>query len=479
MKQLTSLIIAAFLGGLIALGGYHFLAKEETKVVMLSDSTVNAPIVRTNYTTSTPDFSVDFTKTAAIAMPAVVNVRASQDYARNGRRLLGEEYASGSGVIVSDDGYIVTNYHVIEGAASIDVVMTDNRTYNATLIGEDPQTDLALLKINEKGLDHLEYGDSDVLKIGEWVLAVGNPFDLASTVTAGIVSAKGRNINILDDQAAIESFIQTDAAVNKGNSGGALVDLRGQLIGINSAIATPTGTYTGYSFAIPSNIVMKVIEDLKDYGSVQRGYLGVMINNVNGDMAEELDLDITEGVYVSDLVSGGSAEKSGIVRGDVILEINRKLVKSSSELQEAIGRKRPGDKVKVTIYRNGKEKVLDVILRDENGKTRISSTKTDRPSANSSNKKIYSNIGIELKELSREEKQKFNIQSGVMITDILKGKVSDYTDAQEGFIITKINNQVITSLRDVERALSNSNGGVLLEGEYPGFSEKYYYGFGL
>jgi serine protease Do len=290
---------------------------------------------------------------------------------------------AGSGVIISDDGYIVTSNHVIERADQIVITLNDNRTYQAEVIGTDPTTDLALVKIDEDNLPFVEFGSMEELEVGDWVLAVGNPFNLSSTVTAGIVSATGRNINILQDQAAIESFIQTDAAINPGNSGGALVTADGRLIGINTAIASPTGAYTGYGFAVPVDLTTKVINDLLNYGMVQRGYLGIFIRNIDAELAEAEDLDVTRGVYVDSLVSNGAAEAAGIRAGDVITSIDGLIVNTSPNLQSIIAQQRPGDEIEITVIRNGSERNITATLRNEMGGTDVIDENTaTRPNPN-------------------------------------------------------------------------------------------------
>lgn len=275
--------------------------------------------------------------------------------------------ASGSGVILSDDGYIVTNNHVVQGASSIEVTLNDKRTYDGKIIGTDQGTDLALIKIEEKNLPYLAYGNSDSVKVGEWVLAVGNPFNLTSTVTAGIISAKARNLNILGENSSIESFLQTDAVVNPGNSGGALVNTSGQLVGINAAIASNTGSYAGYSFAIPVNIVKKVVNDLLQYGEVQRAYLGVVFEEIDSKLAKEKGLTKVKGLYVTSVTQGGSADESGIKEGDIITKIGNSVVNTSSELQETIITHKPGDKVVVSFIRDGEEKEASITLKNKNG----------------------------------------------------------------------------------------------------------------
>ncbi|MCP3927706.1 MAG: PDZ domain-containing protein [Bacteroidetes bacterium] len=288
----------------------------------------------------------DFVTASTLATPSVVNITAFTDY--------NQRVSSGSGVIISSDGYIITNYHVVERNTEISVTLSDKRLFSAEVKGYDPTTDLALVKISARDLQHIRIGNSDDIQVGEWVLAVGNPFNLASTVTAGIVSAKGRDINILQGEYSIESFIQTDAVVNPGNSGGALVNTRGELVGINTAIISETGGFDGYSFAIPSKLVQKVIRDLKEYGTVQRAILGVRISNVNNSIAAALDLPSVEGVYISGITSGSSAAAAGLQSDDVIVGLNGKKVKSVSELQEQIARYRPGDRVSIQYIRNGR-----------------------------------------------------------------------------------------------------------------------------
>lgn len=272
--------------------------------------------------------------------------------------------ASGSGVIITPNGHIVTNNHVVAQAADIVVSLYNGRAYKAEIVGTDPSTDLAVLKIDEKNLPEAMLANSDDVRVGDWVLAVGNPFNLASTVTAGIVSAKARNIHILSDNSAIESFIQTDAAVNPGNSGGALVNLEGELVGINTAIATPTGTYAGYSFAVPSNIVKKVMNDLIEFGEVQRGYLGVVVQDLNWQLAEQLGLDLSQGVVVANLVRNGPADRAGIEVKDVILEIEGNPIHSTSRLQEIVGSRKPGDELDVVVQRKGKKQNMSIRLQD-------------------------------------------------------------------------------------------------------------------
>lgn len=375
---------------------------------------------------------------------------------------------SASGVIITADGYIVTNNHVIKNADEIEVTLFDGRTYPAKLIGNDPQTDLALLKIDEKGLSFILFGDSDSIEVGEWVVAVGNPFNLASTVTAGIVSAKARNINILDNQGAIESFIQTDAAVNPGNSGGALVSLEGKLIGINTAIATPTGVYAGYAFAIPVEIVQKVTNDLMNFGSVQRGILGITISNLNSSLAKELNINRANGVYVNELMDDGAAKKGGIKKKDVIIAVDGTETPNVSTLQEIISIKNPGDKVKITLIRNGNEKKEVTVTLQKYVESEVMA-----------NSNLLKELGVELEELSKEDLKKYNLKNGLKITKLYNGILKNHTDIRVGFVITSVNKKQLNTVQSFIKAIEGQKGGIMLEGKYAGDSRIYYYAFGM
>ncbi len=377
---------------------------------------------------------------------------------------------TGSGVIINADGYIVTNNHVIADADDIEVTLHDNRTYKAVVIGTDPSTDLALIQIREKDLPSLPLINSDDVKVGEWVLAVGNPFNLNSTVTAGIVSAKSRNINILQDRYAIESFIQTDAAINPGNSGGALVNLQGGLVGINTAIASPTGAYSGYGFAVPSNIVNKVVEDLLKYGVVQRGYLGVTIRGVDGNLAKEMDLDVNKGVYVDSVSENSAALEAGIEPGDVILAVDDTEVASAPQLQEAIARHRPGDEIRLTLARGSKEMKVKVQLKNREGDFKL---------VEKERREVFSILGADFEDLDKKAARKLEIPGGVKVTKLYAGKLSRHTDIKEGFIITKVDKQVIKDKEDLQQALENASGGVMIEGVYENLPGTQFYAFGM
>jgi len=381
--------------------------------------------------------------------------------------------SSGSGVIISEDGYIVTNNHVIKNADEIEISLNDKKSYKAEVIGTDPSTDIALLKVKDKGLPHISYGNSDVVKVGEWVLAVGNPYNLTSTVTAGIVSAKGRDINILRNdplsgKTALESFIQTDAAVNPGNSGGALVNANGQLIGINTAIQSQTGAYSGYSFAVPVNIVKKVVNDLVEFGTVQRAYIGVSIRNIDKKLADEESISTLNGAYVSETMPNGAADEAGIKKGDVITKIGSVKISNVTELQEQVGQFRPGDDLMVTVLRDGKEVEIPVNLKNLEGTTKI---------VKAEDLKVAKSLGAQLADVSDEEKEKLNIDGGVKIVQLNGGKLRS-VGITEGFIINKVDKKPVANTEEFLEIMKNKSGGILLEGIYPN-GKKAYYGFGL
>ena len=369
---------------------------------------------------------------------------------------------AGSGVIISPEGYIVTNNHVIEDADNIEVVLNDNRKFTAKIIGRDPNTDIALVKIEAKELPFLTWGNSDALKLGEWVLAVGNPFNLTSTVTAGIVSAKSRSIGIMSGQMPLESFIQTDAAVNPGNSGGALVNASGELVGINAAIASRTGSYSGYSFAVPASIAQKVVGDLKQFGEVQRALLGVQMKTVDDELAKEKNLGKIEGVYVDKTVEDGAARQAGIKSGDVIMAVNGTQVNAPQQLQEQIGKYRPGDKVSITVKRDGEPKQFSVVLRNTKGDTSIV-------------KENLSVLGAEFAPISNKDKERLRIDEGIQVVDLSNGKLKQ-AGVKIGFIITDINKTSVSSVEDIKRVLAQSSNKkpVLVEGVYPGGEWTYY-----
>jgi serine protease Do len=402
---------------------------------------------------------INFEEAAKAVTPAVVHIRTV--YGLSGFSLNAlDSYmnphaqSSGSGVIISDDGYIVTNHHVIEDATSIEVVMNNNQRFFAKLIGKDPSTDLALLKIKGKNLPFVKYGNSDSIILGEWVLAIGNPFDLNSTVTAGIISARARNIGILRDKnnLQIESFIQTDAAVNPGNSGGALVNLKGELIGVNSAIATATGAYAGYSFAIPVSLVKKIMDDLLEYGQVQRGLLGIQIADVDAQLAEEEKLDVLQGVFIRSVNKGSAAEVCGLNTGDVIIAINGHPVSGVSEMQEWVARNRPGQSIEVTYRRNKNDKSVTALLKKYDGSVTMSKQEVN-----------YHIEGAELEDISYSRLTQLNLDGGVLIKQIREGKWKK-GGAKENDIITHIDKAPVDNVADLNRIMSLKKGGVLFEG---------------
>jgi len=476
VKKMAAVFLIAVAGGAVALGLSRAF---EQRTHLVSSVRPEIPVHQASYIAMPGDVP-GFEDAAAISIHAVVHIRTEFqkksmvyddffNFFNFGQPNMREQNipieGMGSGVIISPDGYIVTNNHVVQEANTITVTLNDKRVYKATIVGTDPSTDLALIKIDEKGLPFLTYGNSDDVKIGQWVLAVGNPFNLTSTVTAGIVSAKARNINILGEQGAIESFIQTDAAVNPGNSGGALVNTSGQLIGINAAIASGTGYYTGYSFAIPVNIVKKVVTDFMNTGKLQRAYLGVYYREIDDEVARDKGLTEIKGIYVDDIVAGGAAAKAGIQKGDVITQVGAMPVNSKSELLEIIGQHNPNDVVAVNISRDGKASVVNVTLQGEEAQTAMVT----------GNKVVIH--GATFEQASPGELQRFGLNSGFKITRLEPGKLKS-AGINEGFIIVAIDREPVRSLNDLKDALTSKRGGVLIEGLYPN-GLRAYYGIGL
>lgn len=411
--------------------------------------------------------SPDFVLASRVSTPAVVYIEGQG--IEDSRSFFAEKaFSTGSGVIISPDGYIVTNNHVIEKAVNLKVLLNDNREYSGKLIGTDPNTDLALIKIEDNGLPYLEFGNSDSTQVGEWVLAVGNPFKLQSTVTAGIISAKARNINILNaQQYRIESFIQTDAAVNPGNSGGALVNTKGELIGINSAIMTYTGRYEGYSFSIPANLVHKVIHDLKDYGTVQRGLLGVTIENIDDQKSKEYGLARVAGVFISNTSKDGAADLAGLKAEDIIVAINEHVVNNVSELQEVIGTMRPGMEISINYWRDKQLFKTKAILKNQINSTELIATRKDP---------ILVKYGIEVRELSETEIKNIKVK-GVKVINIYRNSVIWNTNMAPDYIITSVNNKPIRSVNDLIQEIENAKSKVLLNGLYEQYKGHYPYSF--
>ena len=492
MKKFGSLFLAAVLGSISTVATFEWFYKDKNNVKLEYSANVPSSKVAYKLNANGDAVAVDFTEAAAKVMPAVVHIKSTQggnvreeqtqsaDPFREffGPRMQqGPSQSSGSGVIINKDGYIVTNNHVVADADVVEVTLTDNRTFKADVIGTDPDTDLALIKISQGDLPYLPFVDSDKSKVGEWVLAVGNPFNLTSTVTAGIISAKGRSINILNrgteselGNTAIESFIQTDAAINPGNSGGALVDLTGGLIGINTAIASPTGSYSGYGFAVPSDIVSKVVEDLLKYGTVQRGWLGVSIASVNSQLAREKDLTVNEGAYVSGFANNSSAKAAGLREGDVIVKIDEMLIRTNNALIEYIGRHRPGDKVMITVDRAGKSVTVPVVLKNKDGMTTV--VKAEERSG-------FSALGISVEDVDAKVLKKLEIDNGIRVKSLGNGKLSRYTDMRSGFIISRVNDVSVKSVKEFSELMKNKKSGelIILSGTYEDHPREFNYAF--
>lgn len=426
---------------------------------------------------------VDFQNAAEGSVKAVVHIKTTtkprtvvadqddffSDFFGRRQYYIPPQMGSGSGVVISPDGYIVTNNHVVDGADQVTVTFNDRYTTQAKVVATDASTDIALLQVNEKNLPFMEFGNSDDVHLGQWVLAVGYPLTLDATVTAGIVSAKGRNLGINRTQAAnaIESFIQTDAAVNPGNSGGALVNTNGQLIGINAAIASPTGSYAGYSYAIPANIVKKVTNDLMKFGSVQRGYLGIQYldrRRLSPEQISSLGVDKNEGVYVAEVVAGGGAAASGIKKGDFINQINGVRINTEPELQEQLARYRPGDNISIGYMRSGTQMLTTVQLKNLNGNTSVIKTESGAVRL----------LGASLRALTQDEQKKYGT-AGVIVTDPGSGMLGSQTNIRKNFIITSINDNTVNDLGDVQRIMNGSKSAQIA-GFYPGNNGMYYYG---
>ena len=464
-KGILITLLSAIVGGLTAYGVVHFMTGNTVQTVQTEDG-VRFRTVNLNH-----DNYPDFTYAAETCVDAVVYVKVSatqtiqqnpgsifdfffgfpQQNAPQQRELTG----SGSGVIITPDGYIVTNNHVIDGATKIEVTLNSNQTYPATLVGTDPATDVALLKIEANGLPSIPFGDSDKLRLGEWVIAIGSPYDLRSTITAGIVSAKGRSMPNYTGEFKIESFIQTDAAVNPGNSGGALVDKNGNLVGINTAIISQTGSYTGYSFAVPSNIVKKIVYDLMDFGSVKRAVLGITMQPIDDKIAKELKLSSLNGVYIVEVSKSGAADKAGVKQGDVLVAIDSIRITTPSSVQEAVSRFSPGDKAELTVLRDGKEHVLKVTFKgtaQENGEETADGA--------------IAFYGSSIKEASKETLERLGLKNGVEIVELGPGKLME-AGAVEGFIIQYVNNQEVKKPQDVIDIVKKSRRSVVVEGMTP------------
>jgi len=486
------------LSGVALAGGLALFANGSGPFNSVLDNDKKLPVFRTSYS-GTETQPVDFEKAAAAAVPSVVHIKtvtkfkqvAGEQHSRQMpfgddpfgdgndffKRFFGgdgkssqapEQRASGSGVIIGADGYIVTNNHVVDGATEVVVTLNDRKNYTAKVIGTDANTDLAVIKIDGKNLPVMPIGNSDNVKLGQWVLAIGYPLNLDVTVTQGIVSAKSRNIGINNKAAApVEAFIQTDAAVNPGSSGGALVNTNGELVAINSAIASPTGSFAGYAYSIPSNLMKKVVADIMKFGTVQRGYLGISMAPENLDDAKKKELGINDdlnAVWVMEVDPKGAAAEAGIKKGDAITKIDGATVNTDAQLAEIIARQKPGDKLHVTVVRDGKEQSVTVQLKNKMG------TFASTQSA------MVESLGAELAPLSKEDASKLGVDGGVVVRDIHDGVIGSQTNMRPGFIITKIGDEKVKSIEDLKNALGNQKSNFQIEGIYPDSKEVYYYG---
>lgn len=494
MKKIASVILIASLTSLLTFAIAKNYIYSDQVFSLRTENTGPSDVHLTNYSesASSPDGGyVNLEDAAERASKAVVHVKTEKKMvATQNRNPFGDDIfdqffggrgqffqpqpqqGSGSGVIVSEDGYIVTNNHVVDGADEVTVVMNDKKTMTAKVIGKDAATDLAVLKVEENNLPYLSFGNSDEVRLGQWVLAVGYPLSLETTVTAGIVSAKYRNIGInqtkIGDRAsAVESFIQTDAAVNPGNSGGALVNSKGELIGINSAIASPTGSYAGYSFAIPSNIVRKVSNDMMKYGNVQRAFLGVtFVDNktVSAEEAKKYGLDKVDGVFIKEVVKGSAADDAGLKAGDIVTKIGSREIKSSPQLTEQVAQFRPGDQTSLTYMRNGISSTSNITFKNKVGNTDIVK--------NDANEKL----GATMRELSKAECKQYGVNGGVQISNInANGIIAKQTRIKNTFIITQINDDTITSIDDLNKILNSGDNDFQIGGVYPNLRGIYYY----
>ncbi|MCD8313643.1 MAG: Do family serine endopeptidase [Bacteroidales bacterium] len=475
-KSVWTIIIAIVLSGLTA-----FIVAKSVAPKRVETVSVTSPAGSYRTVNLSLDDYPDFTFAAESAVDAVVYVKVTARDTRRAPSSILEYFfgfdgtpqsrevtSSGSGVIIREDGYIVTNNHVIDGATKIEVTLSNNKTFDATLVGTDPATDVALIKIDAAGLPVIPFGDSDALRLGEWVLAIGSPYDLRSTITAGIVSAKGRSMPNYTGEFKIESFIQTDAAVNPGNSGGALVNKAGELVGINTAIISQTGSYTGYSFAVPVNIVKKIVGDLIDFGSVKRALLGVTMQQIDEKIAEDLKLSSMDGVYVYEVSKGSAADDAGIRKGDVIVAIDTVKVTTPSSVQAKVNTYHPGDKAKITLLRDGNEKEVSVTFK-------AADATVENGTVDESGDVAF--YGAKLRKADDETLAKLNITKGVLITSVGAGKIKD-AGVEEGFVILYVNDQPVSTPQDVINIVKKTKRAVYIEGLTPA-GKPSYFGFGV
>jgi len=471
-KYLLGGFFMALLGASIALFAYNkIIVKPSMANISMDSSSVEVQNAKAFLTSlQMQEGQIDFTYAAEQTIHGVVHVHTTtmmgsrsdnpiMEYFYGNRNSRPREVQGyGSGVIISEDGYIITNNHVIEKAESVDVTLNDNRTFTAEVIGRDPSTDIALLKIKADKLPYIKYGDSDLLKLGEWVLAVGNPFNLTSTVTAGIVSAKGRNLGLIEGDYRIESFIQTDAALNMGNSGGALVNTKGLLVGITSAIYSPNGAYAGNSFAIPVTIVKKVIDDLKEFGEVQRALIGVNIRDVEEEDAEKQDLSEIKGIIITNVIEDGSAADAGLKVNDVIIKFDGQSVNTVPELQEQVGKRRPGDKATVTIIRDGKETKVPIVMKNVAGNTNVVTAEMGSNTV----------FGAKLESIGSRDMRTYNVDHGVKVIELNDGKFKDI-GMPRGYVILSVNGKKVNTPLEVRQYTNNeknlkSIGGIQPDG---------------
>ena len=467
------LFLTVLVSGVTSLAVISYSSKKSSVYYYPESDT---PVVRASYS---PQNFPDFTFAAENAVKAVVHVKVVKkstpqpyslfDFFGYGQPQMPRlQEGAGSGVIISKDGYVVTNNHVIDGADEIQVTLENNQSFTAKLIGADPVTDIALLKIDAQNLPTLLYGDSDALRLGEWVLAIGNPYNLRSTITAGIVSAKARSMPSFEGDFKIEAFIQTDAAVNQGNSGGALINTRGELVGINTAIASRTGAFTGYSFAVPTTIVRKVVEDIMQHGTVQRAMLGISMQEIDGNLQKEKGLKTTKGVFIAEVVKGSPADKSGIRENDVLVSVNGVQVNSAPAVQEQVSKYRPKDKISVDVIRDGKQKEISVVL--EGRDAQIAKMEESRAGV----LKLY---GAELKDAPKERLEKLGLKSGIEVLSVSAGKFNE-AGVRENFIITHVNQMPVRNIQELQSVIRRSRRSLLIEGVYPD-GKVVYYGMGI
>jgi serine protease Do len=489
LKQVAGIVFISAATTLGSLWGYNHFIQKGTYLYAQDSTKVPSNYAKffDNQKSAGP---ADFVDAASAAIPATVHIKTktvrtvsnnlprknpfSDLFGIDPNDFFGDrsrsqpEMGSGSGVIISEDGYVVTNNHVVDGADEVTVTLSNKKSFKAKVVATDPSTDLAVVKVEAKGLPFLLYGNSDDVKVGQWVLAVGYPLSLETTVTAGIVSAKGRSIDINSRQslAPVESFIQTDAAVNPGNSGGPLINPQGQLIGINSAIASPTGSYAGYSFTIPVNIVKKVVTDLIKYGTTQRAYLGIEYarDNLSDDLKKQEGIKDEEGVYVMNVREKGAAAKAGLQKGDIIVKLNDIPVYSGSELVGQIAIYRPGDKIKITYKRNGTESEVMVTLMNNSGNMDLVKNSA------------FDKLGAELRPLEKKDAVILKVKGGVVVSSISDKGLFSRTRMEEGFVILKVNGQEVSTVEEFRKIVEQAgNGSLKLEGVYPGYDGSFTY----